>query len=250
MSNSNSDIANTWNLESESYRFDDFRKPDFAANFFFLTKLLGDVKNKKILEVGSGSGLSSAYLAIKGANVSLLDISHKSLNFSKKYFSSMNLVGRFYLQDAFKMNFSPESFDYVWNAGVIEHFSDKDKIQMIKKMWKLVKPGGKLLITAPNSKDFPFMVAKKILQLRNKWSFGEEDDLTERRMKSLAVSSGIKKFSTFAYNPVVGWWFFPYGREITHFLGLNTTHHHKRQSRFGHVIVLVANKPIFKKKHT
>lgn len=121
----------------------------------------------------------------------------------------MKLEGTFYLQDVFKMKFPPESFDYVWNAGVIEHFTDIDKIKIIKKMWYLVKPGGKLLITVPNLMDLPFMVAKKILQIRKKWSFGQEDDLSSKKLKRLVDESGIKNNSKmFAYNPIVGWWFF------------------------------------------
>jgi len=68
-------------------------------------------------------------------------------------------------KSAFTMKFPSESFDYVWNGGVIEHFNDKEKILMIRKMWNLVKPGGKLLISFPNAHDFPFILAKKILEL-------------------------------------------------------------------------------------
>jgi hypothetical protein len=115
---------------------------------------------------------------------------------------------------------------------------------MIKNMWKLVKPGGRLLITVPNANDILFMAAKKILEIRKKWAFGSEDDLTVRRVKSLARSAGIQKFSVYAYNPVVGIWFFPYGRELTNILGLNTLKLHKLKSPFGHVILFCAKKPL------
>lgn len=237
------ELSKSWNLEAKSYSFLNEKLPDYQADFYHLKNCLGDLKNKKILEVGSGSGLASAYLASKGGVLYLLDISKKSLEFSKKYFRSKNLPVKLCHQDAFKMKFSSSSFDYVWNGGVIEHFSDEEKVLLIKKMWKLVKPGGKLLISVPNAHDLPFMVAKKILQIRGKWAFGKEDDLTIYRIKRLAKLAGIKKYSTYAYNPVVGFWFFPYGREITNILGLNSLATHKTKSPFGHVIMFYAKKP-------
>lgn len=233
----------TWDKESKSYKFSSENQPDYLADFYHLENCLENVKNKRILEVGSGTGQASAYLASKGGIVHLVDISKEALNFSKKYFASKNLSVKLYQQNAFAMEFPDKSFDYVWNGGVIEHFGDKDKVLMIKKMWKLVKPGGKLLITVPNAHDFPFMMAKKLLQIRGKWSFGEEDDLTIKRMSNLARKAGVVKFSIFAHNPIVGWWFFPYGREITNFLKLNTVKHHKKRSMFGHSIVFCAKKP-------
>lgn len=237
-------LTKTWNKEAKSYRFDNDIQVDYLANFYHLACCFGDPKGKKSLEVGSGTGLGSAYLASRGAIVHLVDISKQSLKFSKAYFATKKLTGRFYEQNAFAMKFPKESFDYVWNGGVIEHFCDEEKILMIKNMWKLVKPGGRLLITVPNANDILFMAAKKILEIRKKWAFGSEDDLTVRRVKSLARSAGIQKFSVYAYNPVVGIWFFPYGRELTNILGLNTLKLHKLKSPFGHVILFCAKKPL------
>lgn len=238
------DLTKTWDNEAGSYRFDADNQPDYKANYYNLSSSLGSLCGKKVLEVGSGGGQSSAYLASKGALIHLLDISEKSLKFSKKYFALKGLRVKLYQQNAFSMKFAPESFDYVWNGGVIEHFNDQEKILLIKKMWRLVKPGGKILITVPNALDIPFMIAKKILILRHKWSFGKEDDLTIERMKSLTRKAGIINYSIYAYNPIVGFWFFPYGREITNILGLNSEKNHKIRTPLGHVIVFSAQKSL------
>jgi SAM-dependent methyltransferase len=236
-------LAKTWNKEAKNYKFESDSQVDYLANFYHLSYCFGNPKGKKILEVGSGSGQCSAYLASKGGIIHLLDISEDSLGFSKKYFASKKLAVKLYKQDAFAMTFPSESFDYVWNGGVIEHFSDRKKVEMLKKMWKLVKPGGKILVTVPNANDYPFMLAKRILELRKKWAFGREDDLTMTRIRGLAGRAGIEKFSLYAYNPIVGFWFFPYGHAITNILGLNTLKRHRAQSPFGHVIMFCATKP-------
>ncbi len=235
-------IVRTWDKVAKDYNSVSEMQPDYVANYYHLLSCLGDVNGRSILEVGSGTGLSSAYLVSKGAKVSLLDISKKALEFAKKHFISKKIRADFYLQDAFSMKFPVNNFDVVWNGGVIEHFSDSKKVLMIKKMWNLVKPGGKLLITTPNSRDYAFIFAKKILQFRKKWAFGFEDNISEKEMKVLAFKAGIDDFEIFAYNAVVGWWFFPYGREITNLLGLNKPKFHKTKTPFGHVLILTATK--------
>lgn len=237
-------LIKTWNKEAKSYIFERDKQVDFLADCYHAIKCLGKVKGKELLEVGSGSGQVSAYLATKGGKISLLDISTSSLEFSRRYFDAKKIPLKIYKQNAFRMKFRNNSFDCVWNSGVIEHFSDDKKVEMIIKMWKLVKPGGRLLISAPSAHDYMFMIAKKILQLRRKWAFGFEDDLTTNRLKKLAKQAGLKSFKTYSYNPVVGIWFFPYGREITNILGLNKFKFHKKFSPFGHVVVLCARKPL------
>jgi 2-polyprenyl-3-methyl-5-hydroxy-6-metoxy-1,4-benzoquinol methylase len=235
-------LVKVWSREAENYSADADISPDYLAHYAEVESVIGNLKGKKILDVGSGTGITSAYLAGKGADLYLVDISLKAIGFQKKYFSARGLIGKFFKQDAFAMKFPADYFDAVWNGGVIEHFSDEEKVEMMKKMWKLVKPGGILLITAPNAHDLPFMAAKKILQWRKKWAFGFEDDLTAERMIDLAKKAGVSNCAIYAYNPIVGWWFFPYGKEITNFLGLNKTVFHKIKCFWGHNLVFSAQK--------
>ncbi|KKP46785.1 MAG: Methyltransferase type 11 [Candidatus Woesebacteria bacterium GW2011_GWA1_33_30] len=231
-------LIKTWDKESESYLFEKKMQVDYLANYYHLENCLGNLNKKTILEVGSGSGQTSAYLATHGGIIHLVDISSKSLNFSKKYFDSLKLPVNIYNQNAFNMKFPNKSFDYVWNGGVLEHYNDAEKVELIKKMWKLVKPGGKILITTPNLYDIPFIVAKKILEFRKKWSFGLEENMSMKKIRDLAKKAGVTNIHIYAYNPIVGFWFFPYGREITDFLKLNTFKYHKRITKFGHVIIM------------
>jgi len=243
---SEAELLQVWNKESESYRDDAVGSPDYLAHFEIVRETLesglGQLSGKTLLDVGSGTGITSAYLASLGMKVTLLDISKKALNFSRQYFKRNKLPVTIVQENAFSMKFAPASFDVVWNGGVIEHFDDTEKAEMIQKMWKLVKPGGMLLISAPNARDYPFMLAKKILELRKKWAFGWEDDLTKERLMELAIQANVKSSHIFSYNPVVGWWFFPYGKEITNLLQLNFKNLHKLKSPWGHNLVFSAKK--------
>jgi 2-polyprenyl-3-methyl-5-hydroxy-6-metoxy-1,4-benzoquinol methylase len=235
-------LVKVWGREAENYQTAADSGPDFLAHYGEVENAIGNLKDKKICDVGSGTGITSAYLAARGAKLTLVDISQKALDFQKKYFGSKQLTAKYCKQDAFNMKFAANSFDAVWNGGVIEHFSDEQKVEMMEKMWKLVKPGGVLLITAPNAHDLPFMAAKKILQWRKKWAFGFEDDLTAERLKGLAQKAGIINYSVYAYNPIIGWWFFPFGHELTNFLGLNKIRFHSLKTVMGHNLVFRAQK--------
>ena len=236
------ELQKIWDKEAQSYRSGADASPDYLAHFQEMAAVMEDVRGKKILDVGSGTGMTSAYLASLGAKVTLVDISDKALAFAQKYFRAKKLPVKIIKADAFTTRLPRAGFDVVWNGGVIEHFSDRKKVEMMKRMWRWVKPGGVLVISVPHAKDFPFMIAKQILLWRKKWAFGWEDDLTGKRLVDLVTKAGVGRPEIYAYNPVVGWWFFPWGREVTGFLGLNTVFWHRTKCPWGHNLVLRAIK--------
>jgi SAM-dependent methyltransferase len=142
------------------------------------------------------------------------------------------------------MGFRDGTFDVVWNGGVLEHFTDEGKAALIREMWRVTRPGGLLVILVPNAEDWPFRLGKWIAERRGKWIFGFEDDLSARRLRALAATAGVPCDECSAHNPIVGWWFLPYGRALTGRLGLNTRRWHARRSRFGHILRFVARKPV------
>ena len=239
---SDSYLVNVWNKEANRYTHAAENSPDYLAYYHVLHQLIGELRGKKIADIGSGTGMTSAYFAEHGAELHLVDLADKALAYARNYFNKKNLKAKYYRENAFNMSLPHSHFDVVWNGGVIEHFPDQQKILMLQKMWQLVKPGGRIIVTAPNAWDIPFMMAKQLLIWRNKWSFGDEDDLTSARLAELAKRAGITNPRIFAYNPIVGWWFFPYGRELTQLLQLNTPEHHQRRCKFGHNLVLTALK--------
>lgn len=236
------DTALIWDKIAQSYKTTDILGADYRAYLKVILECVGDPHGKTFCEVGCGSAMTSALLAKRGALITLVDNSSKSLGFAKNHFEELGLNAAFCQQDALKMKFDDESFDVVWNGGVVEHFFDEGKIKLISEMWRIVKPGGILLFKVPNKFDFPFMAYKIWAEWRRTWPYGFEDDLTINRCKELAKHAGINNFKVFAYNPIVGWWFVRYGKRMTEMLGLNTLEWHSKKSLFGHVICLYAQK--------
>jgi ubiquinone/menaquinone biosynthesis C-methylase UbiE len=106
--------------------------------------LLGDIRNKKILEVGCGSGAQTAYFAKKGAVVTAIDVSEGSINETKKRCLEHGIKNATILKMGVEeMPFS-KKFDYVYINNVLMHVEDKDKA--IQNMLKALKESGRLVM--------------------------------------------------------------------------------------------------------
>jgi len=237
------DLVDVWDQVSERYGRIDYSAPDHQAFLERFLELTGPPAERSFCEVGSGSGTTSGELALRGGRITLVDISPKSLAFARRHFDARKLPAQYALQDGLRLGFRDGSFDVVWNGGVIEHFTDEGKIALIREMYRVVKPGGLLLIIVPNAHDWPFRLGKWIAERRGKWIFGFEDDLSAGRFRRLAAGAGLTRVELSAFNPIVGWWFLPYGRKLMDLLRLNTPAWHRKRSRFGHALALVVRKP-------
>ena len=238
------DLVQVWDRVAETYGGIDLSAPDYRAYQGQLLELIGPPRGRSACEVGCGSGTTSAIFAGLGASVTLVDLSPKALATAREHFVKLGLPAEFCLQDGLKMGFRDGSFDVVWNGGVIEHFSDEGKISLIREMWRVVKPGGLLIIAVPNAKDLPFILGKRLAQMRGKWIFGYEDDLDEGRFRRLA--SARRHSATWNSTRTTRSWvggFLPWGRSVTRALGLDTEAWHSKRTRGGHVLTLAARKP-------
>lgn len=237
------DLVRVWDHVAETYDASVVSSASYQANFNVMHEIMGDPKGRSFCEVGCGSGATSAMFAQLGARAVLLDISPKSLEFARNYFAERNLQADFHLQNALHMTIPDNSFDVVWNAGVIEHFQDDGKVMLIREMWRILAPGGLLLIQLPYAWDIPFRVGKLILRCRGTWAYGFEDNLSRRRIAGLARRAGLTDFHSLVFNPVAGWWFLPKGKWLTERLGLNTLKRHSKKTRMGHNLIFYARKP-------
>ncbi len=99
-------------------------------------KLLGNVKDKKILDLGCGPGFYAKYLVMKGAKVKGIDISEKEIEIAKKEVPTVEfLVG-----DIEKLPYKNSEFDIVLAALVLGHLKSWDKA--LKEVKRVLKVNG------------------------------------------------------------------------------------------------------------
>lgn len=115
----------------------------------YLNEAFGTVKNKKYLEIGSGTFFIGQSLAKKGAFVVGIDFSLNALKLAKFYLDREKIKNYLLIcGDVTKMPFRDNTFDFLYGGGVIEHF--KDTVGVVRENYRVLKKGGVAFNTVPN----------------------------------------------------------------------------------------------------
>jgi len=101
-----------------------------------------------ILDVGCGKGWVAKHFLPKGAKVNSLDVSTSNPARAMELYPSENHAG--IAADSFKIPFVDDSFDVVIASEIIEHVVDP--VEFIKELFRVVRKGGRLLVTTPYKK--------------------------------------------------------------------------------------------------
>lgn len=86
-------------------------------------------EGKKVLEIGCGIGTDSINFVRNGAELTIVELSEKSLDICKKRFEIFGLTATFILGDVEKLSMclEPEHFDLIYSFGVIHHTPNPSK---------------------------------------------------------------------------------------------------------------------------
>lgn len=101
------------------------------------------LKGKKVLDIGCGTGEKPIYYALHGAIVDALDFSEPSIRIAKERAKKIGVPVNFICQDLFNFNYTPD-YDYIFSLGVLHHTNNPYK--GFKLISQAVKPGGILTI--------------------------------------------------------------------------------------------------------
>lgn len=128
----------------------------------------------KTCEVGCEFGVVS-YLLKKTKNKYLLDINEDAIHKAQSAFENLgDMNAKFFIGDMFQMPFQNEFFDIVFNAGVIEHFNKKERIEALIEYSRIMKKTGTMIIAFPNHYSAIYRIGYLILRRLGLWKFPQE----------------------------------------------------------------------------
>ena len=109
-------------------------------------KLLGPVRNKRILEVGCGAAQCSRWLVGQGADVVAFDISVEQLRVGQQLDRRTGTAVRTVAADTISIPFKDDAFDIVCSAfGALPFVADAEAA--LKEIARTLKPGGLLMFS-------------------------------------------------------------------------------------------------------
>lgn len=138
--------------------FDDLTDAPYIDQF--LNKL---PKNGKVLDIGSGPGQFSRYMAKKGFRVIGIDFSKEMVEIAKTKVPETE----FRFMDMRNPEFDENSFDGLLSAYSLIHIPSNEVPNTLKGFYRVLKPGGYLEIIAQKGEadqvvDEPFMPGEKM----------------------------------------------------------------------------------------
>lgn len=119
-----------------------------------LLHLIKDKNYQSFCELGSGRGTTSMYLSDAGyRDITMVDLAQHGFNVAKFSFEKQGLQEpRFVLADVEKTGLASDSFDCIYNIGLLEHFEDPSKT--LQEAFRLLKKKG--MIFMPIVPKLPF----------------------------------------------------------------------------------------------
>lgn len=106
----------------------------------------------RILDIGCGTGLNASYLRAAGHSVVGVDLSAVAI----EKLRLRGFEGWVCDIESQQLPMAAESFDLVYASEVIEHCADTEAF--LHEVFRVLKPGGKLLLSTPNSAFWPFRI--------------------------------------------------------------------------------------------
>jgi SAM-dependent methyltransferase len=114
-----------------------------------------------VLEVGAGGSRILPYLGRQfGHKIFGSDFSFGGCRLLRANLDLQKLGGSVVCEDLFRSSLKSETFDLVYSSGLIEHFDDTQAV--IHEHLKLMKPGGRLVLTVPNLQGLQGRIVRRL----------------------------------------------------------------------------------------
>jgi SAM-dependent methyltransferase len=116
-----------------------FEAPTALENQFILSRM-GALRGKKLLDIGAGLGESSVYFALRGASVTVVDISPGMVETAQSLGRKFGVHIDGVVSTAECLNVPTAAYDIIYTANTIHHVQDRHSLY--QEMSRALKPGG------------------------------------------------------------------------------------------------------------
>lgn len=151
-------------------------------------RLISSTKGKRILELGCGVG-GNAPLIKECKEYIGTELSEVALAKARESFGNKPNF-KFMVMDAMDLKFDDNQFDIVIATEVIEHLPNAQK--MLKESFRVLKPGGKLLISSPNRDSLHLRVNRMLGYADFKCSIDHVKEYSYSEMVNMLTSEGFQ----------------------------------------------------------
>ncbi len=152
-----------WDTDADNYQEE---HGDFLGEVDFVwcpealreqdARLLGDVRGKRILELGCGAASAGRWLVSQGAEVIGLDLSAGMLRHAVSQNTSSGVRVPLVQADATALPFRPQAFDTVFTAfGAVPFIEDSARV--MREVFRVLKPGGKWVFSVTHPMRWIFL---------------------------------------------------------------------------------------------
>jgi SAM-dependent methyltransferase len=117
-----------------------FEAPTAVENRAILA-LMGDLRGKRLLDVGAGLGESSVYFALLGAEVTAVDLSAGMVDCAVALAKLYGVEIQGVVQSGEELDVPENYYDIVYTANTIHHVTDKERF--FRQIRRALKPGGR-----------------------------------------------------------------------------------------------------------